>query len=140
MALITIQATRRFSLARERRFYAVALGVAAFLYLVFAMRGGGLRWIGIETAGLVAFGLLAWRGASAQRPPAQSALWLAAGWLLHTAWDVLLHVGGAASFVPPFYPMLCLAYDVVVAFYLITRRGPWARAAASQGRPRQRSG
>ncbi len=134
LALLTIRATIRFGPSRERRFYAVALGVAAFLYVVFAMRGGGLRWLGIETAGLVAFGLLAWRGVSGRRPPAQSARWLAFGWLLHTVWDVLLHATGGAPFVPPFYPMLCLAYDVIVAGYLILRGRVWARAAA-QHRP-----
>ncbi|QXD15116.1 hypothetical protein GQ464_017185 [Rhodocaloribacter litoris] len=134
LALFTLRTVRRYGQRRERRFFAVALGVAAFLYVVFAMRGGGPSWIGIETAGLVAFGLLAWRGASPRREPARGACWLAAGWLLHVGWDVGLHATGATPFVPPFYPMLCVAYDLIVAAYLLTRRRAWAVPAPASRR------
>lgn len=118
LAVFVILYTRRFPASRERRFYAVGLGVAAFIYLIFGMRAGSMGWLGIETAGVVLYGLLAWLGL------VRSPWFLVAGWLLHVAWDVGLHA--TALFVPAPYPGWCLAFDVIVAAYLAVRRKRWA--------------
>ncbi|GEM_PF-325540 len=118
LALVTMRASRKMPPAKERRFYAVLLGGAAAIYLVFALRGGAGAWIGVEAAGVAAFGLVAYLGAT------RSAVWLAAGWLAHVGWDVALH-GAASTFVPAFYPMFCVSYDVLVAAHLIRRRKAW---------------
>ncbi|WP_457654686.1 DUF6010 family protein [Rhodocaloribacter sp.] len=118
-ALVTIRASRGMPPAKERRFYAVLLVGAAAVYLVFALRGRAGVWVGVEAAGVAAYGLVAWLGAT------RSAWWLAAGWLAHVAWDVALHATGATPFVPAFYPMFCVSYDVLVAVYIIRRRKAW---------------
>ena len=91
--------------------YAVGLLVAALLYLMFAAAGGAsTEWLGIELLGVVGFGAAAWQGY--RRMP----LLLAAGWAVHVAWDVLLHLNGAgAAFTPEWYPWLCVSFDLIVA-------------------------
>ena len=119
LALATIRASRRMPPAKERRLYAVVLVGAAAVYLVFALRGGAGAWIGVEAAGVAAYGLVAYLGAT------RSAWWLAAGWLAHVGWDVALHGAAATPFVPLFYPMFCVSYDVLVAVHIIRRRKAW---------------
>jgi hypothetical protein len=119
LALATIRVSRRMPPTKERRLYAVVLVAAAAVYLVFALRGGAGAWIGVEAAGVAAYGLVAYLGAT------RSAWWLAAGWLAHVGWDVTLHGASATPFVPLFYPMFCVSYDVLVAAYVVTRRKAW---------------
>ena len=41
---------------------------------------------------------------------------LAAGWALHIAWDMTLHLRGAgAEYTPTWYPWACLSFDLVIA-------------------------
>ncbi len=119
LALVTIRASRGMPPAKERRFYAVLLVGAAAVYLIFALRGEAGAWVGVEAAGVAAYGFIAYLGAS------RSAWWLAAGWLAHVAWDVALHTTDATLFVPAFYPMVCVSYDVIVAVYILRRRKAW---------------
>jgi hypothetical protein len=101
--------------ARSRRQpLAIGLGIAALIYVVFAVvGGGGARWLGIELAGLLGFAALAWMGIRS------TALWLALGWTVHVAWDIGLHPEGAAPFVPSWYPLLCVGFDLIVAGYAL---------------------
>jgi Family of unknown function (DUF6010) len=101
---------------------ALGLVVAAFVYLVLALAAGAdRRWLILEAVGLGVFGLLAWLGLRA------SLWWLVLGWVAHVGWDVGLHLDRPQTFVPAWYPLLCVGFDLVVAGFLL---GP-----ASAGRP-----
>jgi hypothetical protein len=95
----------------ERRVYAVGLVVAALLYVIFGVVGGaGARWLALESAGALIYGAAAWVGVRG-RPSL-----LALGWAAHVAWDVPLHVSGAAAgYTPRWYPWLCVSFDFVIA-------------------------
>ncbi len=107
-------------LARQRKrrgeLHLLALGlvVAALIYVALALAGGAdSRWLALEAAGLALFAVLAWLGLRA------SLWWLAVGWLGHVAWDVGLHLDQYQVFVPPWYPLLCVGFDLVVAGFLL---------------------
>jgi hypothetical protein len=107
----------------EPRVLAVGLVVAALIYVVFALVGHSqLRWHLVEVVGLVLFAFLAWWGV--RREP----IWLAVGWVLHVGWDLGLH-GTAETFVPGWYPAMCVGFDVFVAGYILGRQASgWAGA------------
>lgn len=105
----------------EQRVLALGLVVAALVYVVFALVGQPeARWHLVEAAGLVLFACLAWWGVR------RDAIWLAMGWALHVGWDLGLH-GAAESFVPGWYPPLCVGFDLFVAGYILGRQASgWA--------------
>ena len=49
--------------------------------------------------------------------------WLAAGYIIHAAWDFLHHPRGVTTRVARWFPPLCAAFDLVVAIALLI--GPW---------------
>lgn len=63
-----------------------------------------------KSLGVLLYGAAAWGGLRG-RP------WLfAMGWAAHVAWDVLLHLtGAAAEYKPHWYPWFCLSFDLVAA-------------------------
>jgi hypothetical protein len=102
---------------RELRILAIGLVVAALIYVAFAIGGAAsTRWLGLESAGVLLFGAVAWLGV--KRWPAV----LAAGWMAHVLWDVLLHLEGTgAAYTPGWYPLLCVSFDLVVAGRILLR-------------------
>jgi len=100
---------------RELRLYALSLVIAALVYVVFTARGAALKWLALELAGLFVFTLLAWLGVKV------SALILALAWAAHAAWDVLLHKLQDVAFVPDWYPLACLSFDLLLAGYILVR-------------------
>jgi hypothetical protein len=108
---------------RKGEMWLLALGLvaAAFIYVMLALPRGDPRWLALEAAGLVVFAGLAWLGVRA------SLWWLPLGWVAHVAWDVGLHLERSQAVVAPWYPLLCVGFDLVVAGYLL---GP-----ALAGRP-----
>lgn len=102
------------------------LVTAALIYVGFAAAWGTPTWIGIEAAGVVAYGGFA---ALMNR----SMLWVAAGWALHPVWDVVVHWQGPGhAIVPAWYAVACVSFDLLVAGWLVwwIRRGAAVRAAA----------
>jgi hypothetical protein len=106
---------RRLSPERELRLYAVSLVIAALIYVGFTLRGATAAWLSVELAGLLAFTLLAWLGLK------MSALILALAWTAHAAWDVLLHQLPDVAFVPDWYPVICVGFDLLLAGYIVAR-------------------
>ena len=106
----------------ELMWWAVYLGVAAVIYVGFALRRGGEDWLPLELAGLGLYTAIAWAGHRFERGWA-----IALGWALHALWDVGIHHGAPEQLVPSWYRWACLVYDLVAAAYLITR----ARATCS---------
>ena len=106
----------------SRRFepvvYALGLVVAALIYLGFSLFTPGSPWLWIEIGGVVIFGALAAAGRI-------HALWLAAGWAVHVSWDVWLHRG--EPFVPSWYPLVCVGFDLAMALYIAGSARLWKR-------------
>ena len=100
----------------EVKSWALILLSAAIIYVGFAVfTGGTSRWFAIEVVGLAVYGLVAWNGVVRFAPL------VGVGWLLHMAWDQVVHPGGAPGYVPSWYPALCLGFDVFVGAALIYR-------------------
>ena len=114
-AILTIWIFRMMAEKRERTNYAIALIIAALIYVGFSFLASDPRWILIELAGLAIYFIFALLGLR------YSAWFLAIGWAAHIAWDMGLHTSPAISFVPEWYPLLCVAYDVVIAGYIAFR-------------------
>lgn len=94
---------------------ALGLVIAAVIYVGFAAGGSaGFSWIGIELLGVAAFGALAFLAFT------RGIQWFALGWSVHVLWDVWLH-GPDLAFVPTWYPVACVAFDLMVAGYAIGR-------------------
>jgi hypothetical protein len=114
----------RLPLVRDAsRRHAVALLVAALIYVAFAVAGGSAGGIAVEMMGVTAFGGIALLGYR-RRSPALLAL----GWALHPLWDVALHSSGAGLLYTPFgYPPLCVGFDLALAALIALG---WAGAPA----------
>lgn len=108
-------AHRRANAARI--LFALALVIAACIYVLFAVRpGGSASWVAIEALGVLAYGVLAYLGLR------RSAWWLVFGWAAHPLWDVLLHdIGSGAPFTPDWYAWACVSFDLIVAGYIAHR-------------------
>ena len=108
-----------------RRVFAVALVIAAVLYVGLALARAGVFWISIELLGVLTYGTFAWLGLQ------HSNLWLATGWTLHIVWDVGLHlVGPGAAFAPEGLAIACVSFDLLVAAYVVACLRPWRVTAA----------
>jgi hypothetical protein len=125
LALGVVCITRKMRHAAASRILAVALVVAAFIYVAFAVGGGAdARWIGIEMLGVAVYGSAAWLGFV--RWPAILAL----GWAAHIFWDLALHLSGAgAAYTPAWYPWLCLGFDLPIGVLVLARRRAYESVA-----------
>lgn len=122
LGLILGGAFLAFARARQRaepRVLALGLLAVALIYVGFALTGAGAWWVLVEAIGVAGYGTLAWFGLR------HSTLWLAVGWALHSAWDVVLHlVGAGAAFTPEWYTLTCISFDLLVAGYIAFRLRP----------------
>ena len=115
-AFVFIAIARRGGMGWEKRIYAAGLVIAALIYVGFAIIGGAsLEWNTIELVGLAIFTLVAALGLKV------STGFLAAGWAVHGLWDALLHLTQHAAFVPDWYPVTCLGFDLILAVYIVAR-------------------
>ena len=100
---------RRLRRRREILVYAQGLAVAALIYVAFAVAGAGLEAVWVEALGLAVFAaaaVLGWRWSP----------WvLALGWAAHTGWDA---VQLPEPYVPDWYAVACLSFDVLLAGYI----------------------
>ena len=91
-----------------------SLVIAAIIYIGFAVIWGNISWVGIESAGVVLYSFFYWLSLR------WGINWLAVGWLLHTIWDVALHLlGPGHSIAPASYAVVCISFDFAVAFYIL---------------------
>jgi hypothetical protein len=120
---VFIVVARTLKPQRELRLYALGLVIAALIYVGFTARGAAPAWLMLEVAGLLVFTLLAWLGLKV------SALILALAWAAHAAWDVALHKLLDVAFVPDWYPLVCVGFDLLLAGYIAVRvkRGAFMR-------------
>lgn len=112
---VFILVARTLKPERELRLYATGLVIAALIYVGFTAQGAAPAWLFLELAGLVVFTLLAWLGLKI------SALILAFAWAAHVAWDLALHKLLDVAFVPDWYPVVCVGFDLLLAGYIAVR-------------------
>lgn len=111
--LVFIFLARLLSPKRELKLYSITLIITALIYVGFTLRGATTGWLVVELIGAVVFTVLALVGLKF------SALLLAFAWAAHSAWDVVLHKLFDVAFVPDWYPLACLSFDLVLAGYLV---------------------
>jgi hypothetical protein len=113
LAGVLVVLLRHARFERLLRFWAVALSVAAAIYVGFVLVGGAqAQWFWVEVAGFILFSVLAFLGYKF------SPWMLAMAWFAHIAWDTLLH-SQSTVFVPQWYPAVCVGFDLVMGAYLI---------------------
>jgi hypothetical protein len=119
LGAILVLFARLQSPRRERLVLAAGLFITALLYVGFALAGrASAGWVALEALGLLPFTLFAWLGLRG------SPAWLALGWATHVGWDVGLHLGARApEFVPGFFPVFCIGFDLLVAGYIAAHAG-----------------
>lgn len=112
---VLVAVLRHVPVDRALRTLAVALSVAAAIYVVFVITGGTHgRWLLVEAGGFILFTALAILGLK------YSPMVLALAWFAHIAWDAVLHSHDTA-FVPQWYPALCIGFDLVIGACIIVR-------------------
>lgn len=97
----------------SERVLAVSLALAAMVYPLLRILGNDGGDVSLEmlvTAGFVALAVSAF---STRSLPT-----LAAGWLLHAAWDLIAHGASDAWSIRHAYSRLCVAFDLLVLCYL----------------------
>ena len=103
-----------------RSLLVVFLFAAAGAYFGFALLAApGPIWVlAAELVQVIVFGAIALLGLRG------SPWWLAAGWVLHPLWGVVLHyIGPGYSFAPITYTIPCLSFDLLVAAYIAIAYG-----------------
>lgn len=104
---------------------AEALAIVAFVYVAFAMASMESGWLAVEIAGLMIFLGFAYLGLR------RSLSWLWVGWALHMLWDTGLHLIVETPFVPDWYPVVCIAFDAVVAYHVYRMQHVSKRTASA---------
>ena len=92
---------------------ALALLIAAFIYVLFALVTFNKLFIIIEVVGLLFFLMFIWMAYH------YSYWFIALGWLLHIVWDIGVHPDETAPYVPQWYAWTCVGFDAIVAIYLM---------------------
>src|SRR5919202_142020 len=101
----------------------IFLFIAAGAYFGFATSGREVLgtnqiWMLVELAQVVVFGAIALLGLRG------SPYWLAAGWVLHPFWAVVLHyIATGLPFSPRTYAIACISFDWLVAIYIVIAYG-----------------
>ena len=124
-AIAFIAVARAFS-RFERALFAGALFVAAGAYVGLGLAARSASELVFELGGSVFFAALGALGVV-------SSMWfLAAGWAVHAAWDVIVPAFADVCYMPTWYAAVCVGCDVAVAAYLTVRsRGGLAIPAAT---------
>ena len=112
LALIVGSVATLIGLDRDRAFYPVVTIVIASYYALFAVMGGSMQVVIVESVVAAAFLGVALAGF-------KSTLWLVViGLAAHGVFDLIHPHLYANPGVPVWWPSFCLAYDLVAAAYL----------------------
>ena len=115
LALAVLGVVTYADMDRDRALYPVVAMVVASYYTLFAIMGGSMRVLVIESAVALVFVALALAGF-------RSTLWLVAAALAgHGIFDLLHPRLYANPGLPPWWPPFCAAFDVVAAAWLAWR-------------------
>ncbi len=109
---LTILVIQAFPSNIHYKIYAVALIIAASIYVGFSFVSQNTIWILTEIIGIILFSIIAFMGIKL------SPWFLAMGWLIHPVWDLLIDNHSLTIFVPQWYPTVCIGYDIAIALYI----------------------
>src|SRR2546423_265656 len=131
LALLVCAFARLVGFDRDRVFYPTMVLVVATYYILFAVMGGSMPALGLESAAAVAFLVLAVIGF-------RKNLWVIVAALVgHGVFDFFHHRLIQNPGVPVWWPGFCLSYDVLaggfLAMLLLMRRS----GSISKFEPRQ---
>jgi len=109
----------------ERAVFAGGLLLAALAYVGFGLGPRAGSELTVELGGSLLFAVLGVLGL------VSSSWFLALGWAVHAAWDLVVPSLADVSYMPVWYAAACIGFDGVVAAYLSGRaRGRLPIAAA----------
>jgi len=112
LALAISLGARFIGLDRDRAFYPTVMVVIAFYYGLFAIMGGSMSALAMESIGIAGFSFVAMLGF-------KSNLWLVvAALFVHGVQDVFHGHLITNPGVPAWWPSFCSAYDVTASGYL----------------------
>ncbi|MEM6399098.1 MAG: DUF6010 family protein [Cyanobacteria bacterium P01_D01_bin.116] len=94
------------------KIYALALIIAALIYVGFSFLSQNTAWIFTEIIGVIIFSIISFLGLKF------SPWLLAMGWLIHPVWDLFIDSHKLTAFVPHWYPTVCIGYDIAFALYI----------------------
>jgi hypothetical protein len=112
LALVVGGSATLLGLDRDRALYPVVMIVIASYYALFALMGGSIQILIVESAVAAAFLGVAVAGFKSTLWPVVIAL------AAHGIFDLIHPHLNANPGVPVWWPSFCLAYDVVAAAYL----------------------
>jgi hypothetical protein len=101
----------RVAIDRDRAYYPVVLIVVASYYVLFAVIGGSLRALMLETIAMAAFTAVALVGFRSNLQ------WVAAAIVAHGLFDVVHGYLIANAGVPMWWPAFCMAFDIAAGGY-----------------------
>ena len=111
-ALVNIAITSRLPAKKAAEFYNLFMAATAAVYIGSALAAGSANTLVLETvlsAGLFALALAGqW----------SSLKFTALAFLAHGAWDLLHVTRGMGASAGPDFPVVCVAYDWLIAGYL----------------------
>ncbi len=103
---------RSAGLDRDRAFYSTVLIVTASYYVLFAVLGGSMHAVAVESIGLAVFTACAVVGF-------RTSMWLVvAGLMAHGVFDIVHARTVSNPGMPEYWPAFCLAFDVAAAVWL----------------------
>ncbi|NRA09653.1 MAG: hypothetical protein HRU02_15970 [Myxococcales bacterium] len=114
MAAIFVAIARRYT-ERENGLFALGLLIAALAYPAYGLGALAPSRLGVEAAGVIVFAGFAILGVYT------SAWFLVLGWAAHGLWDLVIPASRDVGYLPSWYAVLCLGFDVVIAGYLAGR-------------------
>jgi hypothetical protein len=112
LGLLIALFTRSIGLDRDRGIYPIILIVIGSYYVLFAVMGGSVQALIIETVVMLAFTLVAVRGFT------RNLWWIAAGMAGHALFDFVGRGLIENPGVPVWWPAFCGSIDVALAAWL----------------------
>ena len=112
LAAISVFLTAKIFPNKDHAYWRIGLIIAALIYVGFAIFGQAWEHLPMEIGGLLIYSLFAFLSKK------YALYWLSLGWIFHIGWDLFLPVHSHATFIPGWYPGICLGFDIVIAAYI----------------------
>jgi hypothetical protein len=112
LALAILLSVRLVGLDRDRGFYPTVMIVIALLYGLFAVMGGSLRALGLESVAMAGFIFVTILGFK------RNLWWVVGALFAHGVYDFFHGHLFINPGVPVWWPQFCSAFDVVAAAFL----------------------
>ena len=112
LALAILVSVRLVGLDRDRGFYPTVMIVIALLYGLFAVMGGSMRALGLESVAMAGFIFVTILGFK------RNLWWVVGALFAHGVYDFFHGHLFINPGVPVWWPQFCSAFDVVAAAFL----------------------